>query len=102
MSDISGHATAYKLGERQIRKLREKLEREEKLDLKKFHKNVLDCLGPLDFLEECVRESMKAQQFPDENNLESSSRKLFTSHFLILLLSTVHFSYIFSCNSNSM
>ena len=92
LRDISGHATAYKLGERQIRKLREKLESEEKLDLKKFHRNVLECLGPLDFLEECVRESMMAQQLPVENTLPTSGSGIMsTSQFLTVFLLPIMF-----------
>ena len=52
-----GQATAYKIGERRIRKLRKDLESEfgQKFDLKDFHRSLLDCYGPLETLEECVR-----------------------------------------------
>ena len=52
-----GQATAYKIGEKEIRRLRAKLEEEEgdEFDLKRFHANVLFCLGPLDKLEECLK-----------------------------------------------
>jgi uncharacterized protein (DUF885 family) len=52
-----GQATAYKIGERQIRKLRKEFESEfgQKFDLKDFHRSLLDCYGPLETLEECVR-----------------------------------------------
>jgi hypothetical protein len=51
-----GQAVAYKIGERNIKKLREKLEHPSNVafDLKEFHMAVLDCYGPLDYLEECV------------------------------------------------
>ncbi len=52
-----GQATAYKIGERHIKKLRKDLESEfaHKFDLKGFHRSLLDCYGPLETLEECVR-----------------------------------------------
>ena len=49
-----GQATAYKIGEQHINKLREKFEKNPKFDLKDFHKAVLDCYGPLHMLEECI------------------------------------------------
>ena len=67
-----GQATAYKIGERHIRKLREKLEHPSNIafDLKEFHKAVLDCYGPLDTLEECVLSRTNFGQ-----NFENSSNK---------------------------
>jgi uncharacterized protein (DUF885 family) len=52
-----GQATAYKIGERHIKKLRKDLESEfgQIFDLKDFHRSLLDCYGPLETLEDCVR-----------------------------------------------
>ena len=49
-----GQATAYKIGEQHIKKLRGKFEQNSNFDLKEFHKAVLDCYGPLTMLEECI------------------------------------------------
>ncbi len=51
-----GQATAYKVGERAIRKMRREKEEEmgEDFDLKAFHKNLLSCRGPMDMVEECM------------------------------------------------
>jgi uncharacterized protein (DUF885 family) len=52
-----GQATAYKIGEMRIRRLRKSLEEDfgRKFDVSEFHRNVLNCEGPLEFLDECVR-----------------------------------------------
>jgi uncharacterized protein (DUF885 family) len=44
-----GQATAYKIGEREIRKQREKAEQilGEEFDLKKFHEHLLSCHGTM-------------------------------------------------------
>ncbi len=51
-----GQATAYKIGERAFRRLRKKKEEElgKDFDLRKFHKYLLSCRGPIDLLEECM------------------------------------------------
>ncbi len=51
-----GQATAYKIGERAFRRLRKKKEEElgEDFDLRKFHKYLLSCRGPIDMVEECM------------------------------------------------
>jgi len=48
---------SYKIGELEILKIRKVLTEElgNKFNIKVFHKAVLDCIGPLDLLEECVR-----------------------------------------------
>jgi hypothetical protein len=52
-----GQATSYKMGERHIKKVRAKFEKEagKNFDVKRFHYLVLNCMGPLDSLEECMR-----------------------------------------------
>ena len=44
------------MGERSIRKLRERLEKEQSkdFDIKEFHAGILKCLGPIDDLEACM------------------------------------------------
>ncbi len=45
------------MGERAIRSLREKKEKEDKdFDVKEFHADILGCLGFMDNLDECVGE----------------------------------------------
>ncbi len=53
---LPGQATAYKIGERAFRGLRKKNEEElgENFDLRRFHKHLLSCRGPLDMVEECM------------------------------------------------
>ena len=51
---MPGHATCYKIGEREIHRLRKKFTIELDFDLKKFHTAVLNCEGPIDILESCV------------------------------------------------
>ena len=52
---MPGHATCYKIGEREIHRLRKKFTVELDFDLKKFHTAVLNCEGPIDILESCIR-----------------------------------------------
>ena len=56
-----GQATSYKIGELQIQKLRKKRQEElgKDFDLSKFHRHILTCLGPIEMLEECVKEEEK-------------------------------------------
>ena len=51
-----GQATAYRMGERAIRQLRQKLETDQgdEFDIKEFHAGILKCLGPIDELESCM------------------------------------------------
>ena len=57
---LPGQATAYKTGEIKIRQLRQRMEKAlgNNFDLKDFHRSVLDCYGPLELLDECVKTSM--------------------------------------------
>ena len=51
-----GQALAYKMGERTIQSVRKSLEKQrgEDFQVKNFHDGVLNCQGPLNYLEECV------------------------------------------------
>merc|ERR1712183_475181 len=51
-----GQATAYKVGERKIRQLRQSATEQmgERFDLREFHRTILRCLGPLSAVEDCV------------------------------------------------
>ena len=53
---LPGQALAYKIGERNIKKVRaEARERMgEQFDLREFHRTVIQCQGPLPVLESCV------------------------------------------------
>lgn len=51
-----GQAVAYKVGEREIQRLRQKFIIENGKNLKKFHTFILKCIGPLEDLEDCVAE----------------------------------------------
>ena len=53
---MPGQATAYKVGELKIRQIRERKEKDAYFDLKSFHEHVLNCLGPIDMLEQCIDE----------------------------------------------
>ena len=62
---VAGEAAAGKTGERYILNLRQTLETErgdENFNLRLFHKAVLECLGPLDFVEDCVRDRMNPKK----------------------------------------
>ena len=50
---MPGHATCYKIGEREIHRLRKKFT-DYGFDLKKFHSAVLHCEGPIYGLESCI------------------------------------------------
>ena len=50
---VPGQATSYKVGEREIRRLRKKFT-DYGFDLKKFHSAVLHCEGPIYGLESCI------------------------------------------------
>ena len=49
---LPGQAVAYKIGEREIQRLRTKYS--EQMGLKKFHTYILKCIGPLGDLESCI------------------------------------------------
>ena len=49
---LPGQAVAYKIGEREIQRLRRKYSPE--MGLKKFHTAILKCIGPLGDLESCI------------------------------------------------
>jgi len=53
-----GQAVSYKLGEIKIQELRKNRQKElgDKFDIKAFHRHVLTCVGPIEMLEECVKE----------------------------------------------
>ena len=51
---LPGQAVAYKIGEREIQRLRKKYTQEMGLSLQKFHTYVLKCIGPLGDLESCI------------------------------------------------
>ena len=70
---LPGQATAYKIGERKFKEVRSKLEKEEGkgFDVRKFHFLVLNCVGYLETLEECVRHKSAAMQ--QEQKAEKNS-----------------------------
>ena len=61
---LPGQACAYKIGERKILELKDLAihQLEESFDSKEFHKTVLDCPGPLNVLEICVRNWLKTKE----------------------------------------
>ena len=69
-----GQATAYKTGEMKIRQVRQKMEKtfSDNFDLKDFHRSMLDCFGPLEFLVECVETSM-ASALKEETRRKKSA-----------------------------
>merc|ERR1712029_104583 len=56
---IPGQALAYKMGQRAISSVREKMKQRQDFDIKRFHDAVLNCVGPLDYLEDCVSEELE-------------------------------------------
>ena len=50
---LPGQAVAYKIGEREILKMRKKFT-SSGFDLKEFHTAIMNCEGPLDLLESCL------------------------------------------------
>ncbi len=55
---MTAQATGYKIGERHILKVRKNREMElgDKFNIRAFHRHVLTCIGPLEMLEDCVKE----------------------------------------------
>ena len=53
---LPAQALAYKIGERNIKKVREEAEQRmgEQFDIREFHRTVIRCQGPLPVLEKCV------------------------------------------------
>ena len=76
-----GEATAAKVGEKYIRDLRQTLEAErgQNFDLRNFHKSVLECVGPLDSLEDCVRIRMNVQKTGTTTGISTSGTRSTTT-----------------------
>ena len=55
---MPGQAVSYMIGNIGIQKARKNRQKElgDKFDLKAFHRQVLTCLGPIEMLEECIKE----------------------------------------------
>jgi len=95
-----GQATAYKVGERKIRQLRQSASEQmgERFDLREFHRTILRCLGPLSAVEDCVaafvaktpgedfEEDSEGSRVPEPEMGSSSSRNE-TGLLLLLFLS---------------
>lgn len=95
-----GQATAYKVGERKIRELRQSASEQmgERFDLREFHRTILRCLGPLSAVEDCVaafvsktlgtdfEQNSEGSRVP-EPEIASSSSRTEISIMLLLLLS---------------
>ena len=58
-----GRATSYKVGEREIQRLRRKFT-PEKMNLKNFHTHILKCYGALGNLESCIQHRHDTSQTP--------------------------------------
>merc|ERR1711971_46344 len=94
-----GQATAYKVGERKIRQLRQSATEQmrERFDLREFHRTILRCLGPLSAVEDCVEafvtkspgedfeQNSEGSRVP-EPEIASSSIRTEMSMMLVLLL----------------
>jgi uncharacterized protein (DUF885 family) len=94
-----GQATAYKVGERKIRQLRQSASEQmgERFDLREFHRTILRCLGPLSAVEDCVaafvaktpgqdfEQDSEGSRVPEPEMGSSSSRNE-TGLLLLLLL----------------
>ena len=55
---MPAQAVTYKVGQREILRLREKFTNPDgfNIDLKRFHTAMLNCLGPIGLLESCIKE----------------------------------------------
>ena len=55
---MPGQAVSYMIGNIGIQRARKNRQKElgDKFDLKAFHRQVLTCLGPIEMLEECIKE----------------------------------------------
>merc|ERR1712088_482318 len=94
-----GQATAYKVGERKIRELRQSASEEmgERFDLREFHRTILRCLGPLSAVEDCVaafvsktpgedfEQNSEGSRVPEPEIASSSSRTEISIMLLLLL-----------------
>jgi len=76
-----GQAVSYKLGEIRIQELRKKRQKElgDKFDIKAFHRHILTCIGPIEMLEECVKEEEKLpfiKRDPNEDKIRLRQPRL--------------------------
>merc|ERR1712183_731174 len=71
-----GQATAYKVGERKIRELRQFASEQmgERFDLREFHRTILRCLGPPSAVEDCVAAFVAKTQGEDFEEDSEGSR----------------------------
>jgi hypothetical protein len=83
-----GQATAYKTGEMKIISVRKTLEAELGLnfDVKDFHRSILNCYGPLEFLDECVRFTMKVSRNPRQPKQAGNGSSHFKINFVCLFV----------------
>ena len=58
-----GKAVAYKVGEREIQRLRAKFTKED-MNLKEFHTHILKCNGSIEDLESCIQNRQRKKQNP--------------------------------------
>ena len=61
---MPGQAVSYKVGEREIHRLRKKFTNPDNFEmtLKKFHTAVLNCEGPIELLETCILEYVNGNE----------------------------------------
>jgi uncharacterized protein (DUF885 family) len=87
-----GQATAYKIGERHIKRLRKTMEQDlgSKFDLKKFHRNLLNCYGPLELLDECVKSASRLQlSSPKKRQTTGNGSSGFKNNLFVILTTLV-------------
>ena len=55
-----GQALAYKMGEREIQAVRQRINEEMggAFDLKQFHDILVKCIGPISMIQKCVRDQL--------------------------------------------
>ena len=64
---LPGQAVSYKIGEFKILEIRKNREKElgENFDIKAFHRHVMTCIGPIEMLEDCVKEEENLDKVKD-------------------------------------
>ena len=99
---LPGQAVSYKIGEFKILEIRKNREEElgENFDLRAFHRHILTCIGPIEMLEDCVKEEEKLpfernsrqskfldEKFQDSTNSSMNSSYTIQTSTVIFLLS---------------
>ena len=91
---LPGQAVSYKVGEREIQRLRKKFTESSNFDLKKFHTAILNCEGPLATLESCVKNHLSGSASNENNSTHNfhPQQAFIPSHLYPTFVSPAHFN----------